>query len=445
MSLESLEKKILRELAMINYPPSRWRIAEPVDMHDVVIIGGGMAGMMAAFALLKQGISKIQIIDAAEEGKEGPWDIYARMKTLRSPKHWRGPAIDFPSLTPQAWYEAKYGSDAWEKLGKISTADWMEYLKWYRNVLKLPIQNSVSVTAIVPENGHFRLKLSNGEISTRKVVLATGMSGFGGYRVPSFIHEVPKERWAHTSEFIDFPAIKGQRIAIVGAGSSGFDNAAEALENGAESVDMYMRRARLPNVNKEKSLYYPGMFHGFYHLPDEEKWKIYTLSSENGVPPPKEALDRIHKFHNFRIHCQKNLQKFGDFDFIILATGYDLDGAKQPELGGFMDKILLWKDRGFTQHSRMGNFPYLGPHFEFLEKTPGTAPYLKDLHCFNRAATLSHASLSGDIPGIPIGAARLAEGIAIDFLLRDREAYCKRYKDYSDPDFHHEDYTFFHE
>ena len=40
--------------------------------------------------------------------------LYARMDTLRSPKTLTGPALGVPSLTFRAWYEAKYGLDAWE-------------------------------------------------------------------------------------------------------------------------------------------------------------------------------------------------------------------------------------------------------------------------------------------------------------------------------------------
>ena len=57
MTLETLEKKIERDLAMINYPPKPWRF-EDEGAYDVVIVGAGIAGMTAAFALLKVGISK---------------------------------------------------------------------------------------------------------------------------------------------------------------------------------------------------------------------------------------------------------------------------------------------------------------------------------------------------------------------------------------------------
>lgn len=75
---------------------------------------------MAAFALLSGGISNIRIFDRNPAGKEGPWMNYARMETLRSPKTLPGPSYGFASLTFRAWYEAQFGTEAWEILEQDS-------------------------------------------------------------------------------------------------------------------------------------------------------------------------------------------------------------------------------------------------------------------------------------------------------------------------------------
>ena len=71
---------------------------------------------------------------------------------------------------------------------------------------------------------------------------------------------------------------------------------------------------------------------------------------------------------------------------------------------------------------------------------PGTASYLKNLHCFNYGSTLSHALLSSDIPAISIGARRLAEGIAAEFFVQDSDVYLQRLKDYNVQDFNQDDF-----
>ena len=75
---------------MLQYPPADWVIPRQTNdgqpVLDVAVIGGGMCGLVATFALLRAGISNIRTFDSNEEGREGPWPKYARMETLRSPK-----------------------------------------------------------------------------------------------------------------------------------------------------------------------------------------------------------------------------------------------------------------------------------------------------------------------------------------------------------------------
>jgi cation diffusion facilitator CzcD-associated flavoprotein CzcO len=55
--------------------------------------------------------------------------------------------------------------------------------------------------------------------------------------------------YAHTSEAIDFEALKGKRIGILGGGASAFDNANWALEQGVGEVHVFMRRKQMPRIN----------------------------------------------------------------------------------------------------------------------------------------------------------------------------------------------------
>src|SRR5262249_7360448 len=136
----------------------------------------------------------------------------------------------------------------------------------------------------------------------RKVVLATGRDGFGGIKIPDMVKSIPKTSYAHTNEKIDFRKFQGKRIAIMGVGASGFDAAAVALENEAESVDLLMRRQQIPNVNKFAHTVYPGFSEGFYFLPDEMHLKYMHEALDKGAPPPHESLDRIRSFRNFTLH-----------------------------------------------------------------------------------------------------------------------------------------------
>jgi FAD-dependent urate hydroxylase len=53
----------------------------------------------------------------------------------------------------------------------------------------------------------------------------------------------------------------------------------------------------------------------------------------------------------------------------------------------------------------------------------GRAAGLNRVHVFNWGCTMSHGALAGDIPGIEIGANRLAQGIARDLFLEDADLH----------------------
>jgi hypothetical protein len=89
----------------------------------------------------------------------------------------------------------------------------------------------------------------------------------------------------------------------------------------------------------------------------------------------------------------------------------------------------------------LGNFPYLGPHFQFLQAA-STSPPLKNIYCFNYGAFLSHGYLTGDVIGISYGAQRLAKGIAADFFLEDASYYLEKIKMWENPDFNISDYPY---
>ena len=135
--LEKLESLVRRELEQLRYPAANWVLPkngpDGRPMLDALVIGGGMLGQTAAFALRREGVTNLRILDRAKKGFEGPWKTFARMDILRSPKHLTGPDLGIASLTYRAWHEARFGQEHWEKLHKIETAEWANYLLWVRD------------------------------------------------------------------------------------------------------------------------------------------------------------------------------------------------------------------------------------------------------------------------------------------------------------------------
>lgn len=455
IALNELEDKIRVDFLYLNQPAKKWllRPYESDDVLDVAIIGGGMAGMTAALALKREGIDSICLFDENPPGFEGPWITCARMRHLRSPKAVMGPALGLPHLTFRSWYEASYGEEGWNAMKAIPTQVWQDYLCWYRSLFNIPIQSEKKLKSIRAGSGCIELIFSDDRlVLARKVVLATGREGFGGLEYPAFILSLSKNCYAHTGECINSRWFEGKTVVVVGAGASAFDAAGVAIENGAKTVNMLLRRPNIPAVNKFSKLMTPGIFYGYHQLSDQQRCLLFGAAMEAGIPPSIESVERVKGKENFQLWFETDIYfaeeiadkvvlktSRGDIsaDFIVLGTGYRVDGAIRSEYADLIDDIRLWSDQldveQLSRWPKLGMFPYLGPHFQFLEKETGQAPYLKNIYCFNYGAFLSHGLISGDITGISIGAERLAEGIAADFFVEEFDLYFNAVQNYSTP------------
>ncbi len=462
-SLEDLNERVREDLLHLCYPPANWVPkswapgGQPVT--DIVIIGGGMCGLAAAFSLLRGGMRNLRILDRSPQGIEGPWQTYARMETLRSPKHLVGPACGLASLTFQAWYRSQFGDASWDLMERIPRPLWMDYLRWYRDILALPVENEVEVERIEPFREFLRLHLRGAatrerEIFARKVILATGREGMGRPTIPEFVEQLPRSRWAHSSGSIDFEALRGKRIVVIGVGASAVDNAAEALEAGALEVRLLARRKKMPTINKMMGIGSFGFTAGYAALSDEWRWRFMQYSFEQQTPAPRGSTLRVSRNPNAYFHFDAEILRAEEkgcaltittkrgaqieSDFIILATGFTIDPSSRAELSGWSDKILLWRDRYHPpeelENEEIGQFPYLDEGFAFQEKEPGTASWLNSIHCFNYGATISLGKVSGDIPAISDGAMWLAQHIAARVYTHDVEVHFRRMIEYSKPE-----------
>ncbi|CAK7260198.1 MULTISPECIES: NAD(P)/FAD-dependent oxidoreductase [unclassified Shinella] len=461
--LSSLNARVKQDLGYLNYPPANWSkpvtTADGGPVSDVVVIGGGMCGLVAWHALTRAGIVNLRIVDRAPKGLEGPWLTYARMETLRSPKILLGPALGVASLSFRAWFTALYGEGEWEELYRIPRPMWMDYLSWYREVMDVPVENDTHVTRILPrEDSLLELEIAGGarpSIVTRKLVMATGRDGLGEPTIPDFVKGMERHRsWAHSADEIDFDRLKGKRVVVIGVGASAVDNAAEALEQGAGEVRLLARRKEMPTINKLMGIGSYGVIAGFAEISPEWRWRLMDYAAKQQTPAPHNSTLRVSRHPNAYFHfgCAIASMKEEDgevvitttngrvfrTDFVILGTGFSIDPMSRSELAPYQDRIACWEDRydppAGEENPGLGRFPWLNGDFSFTEKEPGTAPWLKDIHCFNYGASVSVGKVSGDIPAISEGALWLARGVAASLFIRDVDYHWEALLAYEKPE-----------
>ena len=441
-------QRVRSDLAQLDYPRREWlsRRAAPdaKPIYDVIIVGGGQGGLAAAFALRRERVHNVLVIDDNPLDHAGPWLNFARMHTLRTPKHVTGPDLGIPSLTFQAWYEAQHGALAWQALGLIPKEQWAAYLGWYRQTLELPVLPNTRVGQLRwdPNLRAFEVPCAPSADSfyARRVVLATGIEGSGRWHVPEMITSaLPRERYAHTRDAIDFSALRGKRVAVLGAGASAFDNAATALDHGARELRLFFRRAELVQVNPYRWAESSGFLRHLGDLPDADKWRFIRQIIRMGQLPPRDTLQRAQSHAGFQLQPNSTWHAVEEraseiaihtssgtylADFIIAGTGFVTDLRARPELAQLEPQIARWADR-FTPppsegHEDLLRHPYLGPHFELTERVPGSAPELNYLYNYTFGCLLSLGFGGASISGMKYSIARLVSGITGSLFHEDR-------------------------
>lgn len=464
MSLEALNERVTTDLSYLGFGGRNWvRPLKSPDGHvyDVVIIGGGQSGLSAAFGLLSQRVSNILVIDENREGLEGPWVTYARMVTLRTPKHLAPIDFGIPSLTFRSWWEAQFGPEGWATVDKIPREDWMNYLRWYRKVLNLPVINETRLSLIEPIDGSlYKLHLEgtgapSSFLLARKVILATGIQGGGEWHVPRLIAgKLPHSLYAHTSEAIDFDSLKDKEIGILGGGASAFDNANFALANGAAEAHVFVRRKQLPRVNPIRQMEVSAMIERFHALPDADKYAVMSHFLKFNQPPTNDTFGRAAAWPGFHLHLEApwldvkaaddgvavtTPQGVFTFDFLIIATGLRTDPALRPELRLVESHIARWGDRckvpEDTSNPLLDAHPYLSPGFRFLSRDKEGEKLLHGLFAFNYSAILSCGLTAAALSGTKYGLPRLVSEVADQLFLDDREENLQDFFAYHEEEF----------
>lgn len=462
--LTALQARVHRELELLG-PVTPWVIerctaaGEPVA--DALVIGGGQSGLGVAFGLRRAGVERVVVVDATPRGLAGPWLRFARMRTLRTPKWLVGLDHGIPSLTFRAWFEAQYGAERWRALEFIPREMWPCYLDWYRTVLDIAVRDETRAGAIAyrPADDCFAVPLVHRDraevVYARTVVMANGIEGSGDWAVPELIRAaLPRARYAHTSEAIDFHSLAGRVVAVLGAGASAFDNAIRALEAGAERVHLCFRRPEMVRVDAYQWADFTGFLRHHVDLPDALRYRFMRQIFEMGQLPPADTWHAAHALPGFRLHPGspwRRVEERGgrvlietpagvlEADFVIAATGYVTDLALRPELADIEPLIARWADRfrppaGAARADVLAH-PYLDRWYGFVEREAGRAPWLGRIFCYNYGALVSQGYGVSGLTGLQHSLGRVVDGVTRRLYADDAEAHLRALSAFDRADF----------
>jgi len=198
-----------------------------VPEADVIVIGGGAAGLSSAAALTRRGIAAVVLEEDAELG--GTWARRYDRLHLHTVRGFSGLA-HFPIPKRYPTY--------------LSRADVVSYLEEYARHFELQVVSGTTVRRVrsaTDSGGEWLVETARDETwRTRVAVIATGQ-----YRqpvVPAWPgRELYKGPIVHSVSYSNAGPYKGQRVLVVGAGNSGAEIATDLIDNGAAFVAVSIR------------------------------------------------------------------------------------------------------------------------------------------------------------------------------------------------------------
>ncbi|MFK8907733.1 ArsO family NAD(P)H-dependent flavin-containing monooxygenase [Streptomyces sp. YS-3] len=177
---------------------------------DVVVIGGGQAGLAAGYHLRRLGIEFVILDSQAAPG--GAWQHAWDSLHLFSPAAYS--SLPGRLMPPQ---EGENYPDAAHVVG---------YLADYEQRYELPVRRPVRVQGVHRDGELLRVEADSGTWRARAVISATG-TWWRPFLPAVPGREVFTGRQLHTVEYRSPVAFAGQRVVVVGGGNSGAQIAAD--------------------------------------------------------------------------------------------------------------------------------------------------------------------------------------------------------------------------
>ncbi len=264
-------------------------------------------------------------------------------------------------------------------LEPLSREFYLSYAEWFRQQAQIdPLPFRVRALDCGYDTLPFEATTDDGQmIRARRVVIAIGCQYFR-HCPRELVRRLPRNRYSHTCDLVDFRPLEGKRCLILGGRQSAFEWTALLNEAGATAVHLSYRHDSPRFEPSDWSWVLPvvdGMIDDpgwFRRLPQHDKEAItYRLWAEGRlkVEPwlesrvmkdsvtlwPRTCLSRVDAAPHGAMRVTLDNDKTFTVDHIILATGYRCDIGKVP---------FLSRGNVINALARYDGFPVLDEHFQ---------------------------------------------------------------------------------
>ena len=193
--------------------------------HEVIVVGGGHAGLAMSYLLKEQDIDHI-VLDAgavADSWRQNRWDNFC----LVTP-NWQ---CTLPGFS--------YDGD--DPDGFMNKEEILEFFQRYVSSFDPPLHSHVRVNEVVPGDDRYTLHTTAGSFTADKIVIAT--SNYHYPRIPEISKSITlKVKQLHSSEYKNSSSLPEGAVMVVGTGQSGCQ-IAEDLHIEGRQVHLCVGRA----------------------------------------------------------------------------------------------------------------------------------------------------------------------------------------------------------
>jgi putative flavoprotein involved in K+ transport len=251
-----------------------------VEARDLVIIGGGSAGLATAALLREHGLEPL-VLEAGPEPGAAWRNRYDRLR-LHTPRLLSGlPGLRIPR---------RYGR--W-----VARDDLLEYFHAYVERHNLEVRTGVHVDRIDQDGTNWLLETTQGTIVAKHVIVATGYNG-----APYFPDWPGREDFTgellHSDAYVNAEPFRNRDVLVVGAGNSGAEIAHDVIDGGAKRGRLSVRTP--PQIVRRATAGIPAQLIGMAirHVPPhwvdpisktQRKLSIPDLAAQ-GLPRPEQGI-----------------------------------------------------------------------------------------------------------------------------------------------------------
>ncbi len=198
---------------------------------------------------------------------------------------WRRERWDSLRLLTPNWLSRLpgHGYDGPDPDGYMTAGDVVEFIERFAAVTHAPVRTGVNVTSVRPADGGYRISTSDGELTCRAVILASGACNIP--TVPAFSAAVPPTVEQVTpSDYRGPDQLPDGGVLVVGASATGVQLAAELRRSGRPVTVSVGEHVRLPRTYRGRDVMWWMHASGVW---DQRYDQVDDLTRARRLPSPQ--------------------------------------------------------------------------------------------------------------------------------------------------------------